>query len=266
MIVSTRRFGRLGNELFQYAAVIGYAQKHGIDWSIPRRSTDPVWNPTHFSHLFNEKWNEGREDVLLNEVWNLSMHYQEIPFRKEWSGLQIILNGYWQSPKYFDHCRDLVIKTFDYPWEFKKGICSIHVRRGDYLLYPTKHPVVTVEYLRKAIRFIIDNKKIKRFKFFSDDIAWCVSCGINLEFPDCDFEYSTGNNETQDLIEMSCCEHNIISNSTMSWWAAELNQNPNKVVVVPQIENWFGPDNKLSVKDLYRDHWVQILYTPAYKL
>lgn len=266
MLVSTRRFGRLGNELFQYAAVIGYAVSHGIGWSFPRSSTDAFWNPTHFAHLFNEKWKEDREDILLNEVWNMHQHFQDIPFRAWPDDVQIVLNGYWQSYKYFDHCRDLVLKTFNYPWEFKKGVCSIHVRRGDYLLYPTKHPVVTVEYLRSSVRLIRDNKGIKKFMFFSDDIKWCMSCGLNIEFPDCEFQYSVGKSETEDLIEMSCCEHNIISNSTMSWWAAELNQNPGKVVVVPQKENWFGPDNKLSVKDLYRESWIEIPYTPAYKL
>jgi hypothetical protein len=253
--------------LFQYAAVIGYAHKHGIAWSIPNRSSDPIWNPIHFPHLYRNEWVEGKEDVLLNEVWTASQQYQEIPYRKEWGdAAQIVLNGYWQSYKYYDHCKEIVYKAFDYPWKLNKGVCSIHVRRGDYLLYPTKHPVVTIEYLQFAIRMISHYKKITRFKFFSDDIPWCITCGINLEFPDCQFEYSTGKSETEDLIEMSCCEHNIISNSTMSWWAAELNQNPGKVIVVPQKENWFGPDNKLSVKDLYRQGWVEVPYTPAYKL
>jgi hypothetical protein len=101
---------------------------------------------------------------------------------------------------------------------------------------------------------------ITRFKFFSDDIPWCVTCGINLQFPDCEFEYSTGKSEMEDLISMSSCEHQIISNSTMSWWAAELNRNPRKVCIIPSEQNWFGPDNHLSVKDLYREEFVQIKY------
>ncbi len=204
-MVSTRRFGRLGNELFQYAAVIGYAAKHGLEWSIPRSTNDAVWNPIHFPDLHNSKWVEGKEDVLVNENWNMQIHYQDIPFIEEWRDKQIVLNGYYQSHKYFDHCRDAVLHAFGLPWEMNKGVCSIHVRRGDYLLYPTKHPVVNMIYLVQAVDAM---KKIgiKRFKFFSDDIPWCVTCGINLQFPDCEFEYSTGKSEMEDLVDMSCCQ------------------------------------------------------------
>ncbi len=66
--------------------------------------------------------------------------------------------------------------------------------------------------------------------------------------------------EMEDLVDMSFCEHQIISNSTMSWWAAELNRNPRKVCIIPSEQNWFGPDNHLSVKDLYREEFVQIKY------
>jgi len=256
-MVSTRRFGRLGNELFQYAAVIGYAEKNGIEFSIPRKTNDPVWNPVHFANLYNPNWIEGKEDVLLNEIWNHERHYQEIPFLEEWKGKQIVLNGYWQSYKYYDFCRD---KTFGFRWEMNKGVCGIHVRRGDYLLYPTKHPVVTVEYLRQGIEIMVSKKGIKRFKFFSDDIAWCIGCGVNILFPDCEFEYSVGKNEMEDLIDMSCCEHQIISNSTMSWWAAELNQNKHKVCIIPSRINWFGPGNPYKVDDLYREHFIEIFY------
>lgn len=261
-MIGTRRFGRLGNELFQYAAVIGYAEKHGIEFSFPRKTNDPIWNPVHMPWLYNQKWVEGREDVLLNEVWNAEQHYQEIPFKEEWRDRQIVLNGYWQSYKYFDFCRDKVISLFAYPWELKKGVCSIHVRRGDYLLYPTKHPVVTIEYLKAAVMTMLENKGINRFRFFSDDIQWCMGAGLQLNhtFRNLEIEYSTGRTETEDLIEMSCCEHNIISNSTMSWWAAELNRNEKKVVISPSRKNWFGPDNPYKVDDLYRENVIEIFY------
>jgi len=259
-MVSTRRFGRLGNELFQYAAVIGYAEKHGLKFSIPRKTNDPVWNPVHFPELYNPDWVEGREDVLLNENWNEFQHYQEIPFNEEWRGKQIVLNGYWQSWKYYDFCRERVLSAFNFPWELNKGVASIHVRRGDYLLYPTKHQVVTVQYLKSAIDVLHGIKGINKFKFFSDDIPWCLGCGVQMYFPEIEFEYSTGKTEMQDLIEMSCCEHQIVSNSTMSWWAHELNRNPAKVCVIPSQSNWFGKDNRFSVKDLYRENFIQIKY------
>lgn len=258
-MISTRRFGRLGNELFQYAAVLGYAVSHQLDWSFPKSTNDKFWNPVHFSHLYNSQWKEGVEDIVINEHWDAEKHYQEIPFKEEWRGKQIVLNGYWQSYKYFDFCKGLVLDTFNFPWILYKGMCSIHVRRGDYLLYPTKHPVVTTEYIFSAVDYIIKNKGIKNFIFFSDDIPWCKGIGAEKVFPGISFSYSDGN-EIKDLIDMSCCECNIISNSTLSWWGAELNRNEDKCIISPSTSNWFGPDNPYKVDDLYRPEVIQIKY------
>lgn len=259
-MVSTRRFGRFGNELYQLSMVVGMAKKHNLEWSMPRRTHEPFWHPIHFPNLFNSKWKEGVEDVLINEVWNKEQHFQEVEFKEEWRDKQVVLNGYWQSYKYWDFCRQDVLDAINFPWELKEKVVSIHVRRGDYLLTPAHHPVVTTEYLRQAVEIFREKKGIRKFKFFSDDITWCLGCGIAQMFPDCEFEYSIGQNEVQDLIEMSCHENQICSNSTLALWGAELNRNPRKVVVVPSEKTWFGPANQLSVKDLFRPEWIQVSY------
>lgn len=259
-IASFRNEGRMGNFLYESACVFGYSKKHGIDFSVPSRTRNPIWSPIYLQHLVHPNYVNWKEDVLLNETWNRDQHFQEIPFNKEWEDGQIILNGFFQSYKYFDFCREEMLEAFAFPWELKKGVVSIHCRRGDYLLHPTKHPVITIEYLRQAVEIFRDKKGINKFKFFSDDITWCLQCGIAQMFPDCEFEYSVGQNEVQDLIEMSCHEHQICSNSTLAIWGAELNRNPRKVVVVPSESNWFGPDNNLSVKDLFRPEWIQVSY------
>jgi hypothetical protein len=243
------------------AACFGYAKKHGMEFSVPAKTHNQIWSPIYFPHLINPSYDQGREDVLINELWNTDQQYQEIEFQESWRIKQVILNGYWQSYKYFDFCKKELFDAFQLRWELNKGVAALHVRRGDYLLYPTKHPVVTLEYLLKAIEILRDKKGIKKFIFFSDDIPWCITSGVHLHFKDCEFEYSTNNNEIIDLIAMSCCEHIAISNSTLSWWGAELNQNPGKVVIAPDEENWFGPDNKhLTVKDLLRPEWLRIKY------
>lgn len=260
-IVSHRPNGRLGNYLFMLAAAYGYAAKHGLSHSAPRSTHNHIWSPIYFPHMVMDLYQQGREDVLINELWTPTQQYQEIEFRPEWIGKQIVLNGYWQSWKYYDHCKKQLIEAIGLPWEMHKGVAAIHVRRGDYLQHPTKHPPVTMEYISKAIELFRSKKGIKLFKFFSDDIAWCITSGVHLLFPDCEFEYSTGKSELEDLVGMSCCEHIAMSNSTMSWWGAELNKNPGKVVVCPDEDNWFGPDNKhLTVKDLYRNEWLRIQY------
>jgi len=257
MPISTRRFGRLGNELYQLAAVIAYAKRHNLEWSAPKTTNDEKFNPIHFPNLYNPKWQEGREDILINEHGH---QYQEIPFKEEWRNKQIVLNGYWQSFRYWDWCKDEILKAFNFPYQFDKDYCSIHVRRGDYLRYPTKHPVVTPEYLTKAMVLANEKTGVTRFKVFSDDIKWCKNFFSTLD-TNGEFIYSEGKDEMTDLLEMSWCAHNICSNSTMALWGAELNQNPDKVVIVPSEDNWFGPDNShLVVYDMYRPEWLQIKY------
>lgn len=253
---SFRHFGRMGNFLYEAACAYGFAKKHNLIFSINPFTRDPKWNPVYLLHLTHPDF-VLQEDVLINELWTTEQHYNDYQYTDEMKGRNIIFNGYNQSYRYFDFCRNEMIKDFNFPYEFKEGVCSIHVRRGDYLLYPTKHPVVTMEYINNAIYYILKNTNTKKFIVFSDDISWCKE-NIKGE----NVTYSEGKNEVEDLILMSHCEHNICSNSTLALWGAELNQNPNKVVVVPGEDNWFGWENraKMTVKDLYRPEWIKIPY------
>lgn len=267
-MIGTRRFGRLGNALYQMAAVIGLARKHGVEYSACGITNDNEWNPIVLRHLINPKWQQGREDVLINENWNRETQYEEIPYSDMWDDCQVVLNGYYQSYKFFDHCRDEVIKAFDYPYEMKKGIVSVHIRRGDYLIHYTRHPVVTLEYLNNAIE-IMQDKGYSKFLFCSDDNKWVLenlaSGSIRIRGKHCWWIHE-GTPEAA-LVMMANCEHQICSNSSMALWGAELNQNENKIVIVPHEDNWFGYDNKkMTVKDLYRPEWIQIKYTPIYEL
>lgn len=240
MPVYAKQYGRLGNNLFQKAAAIGYAMKHGLQYDL---SDKVPWRQYH------------------EAIKEASHQYQELLFDERMTCHNVILDGYWQSDRYFAHCREEVLKAFGYLWELKEGWCSIHVRRGDYLQYPDKHPVVTPTYLNQAVNMML-SKGCSKFIFFSDDVEWCMSyvqCG---EWNDhVTVKYSTDKSEQEDLELMSCCEHNIISNSTFSWWGAWLNQNPNKVVISPSKDNWFGPGNAhLDTSDIIPGSWIQIKY------
>lgn len=263
-IVSFRNAGRLGNFLYMAAHGYAFAKKHGLEFSVPHRTHDQIWSPIYLPHLRNKNYIQGREDVLINEQWTAEKHFQDYEMKDEWRGKQIIFNGYNQSYKYFDFCRQDMIRDFGFHWERISDVVAIHVRRGDCVFQTRQHPVVTMEYLIKAVE-IFALKGFNKFKIFSDDIKWCMTCGINLHFPNCQFEYSVGKNEVDDLIEMSCMAGIIASNSTYSIWAAELNQNKKKIVVVPSEANWFGPDIRLSVKDLYRPEWIEVAYEPIWK-
>jgi hypothetical protein len=238
MAVYSKLYGRTGNQLFQKAAAIGYAMKHGLQYDTTPR--------TRFS----------KYAIRLAEVGH---QYQELSFDENWRGFNdIVLDGYFQSAKYFDHCREEVLKAFGFTWELKPGWCSIHVRRGDYLKYPDKHPVVTMDYLTQAIEMMSDQRGIEKFMVFSDDLPWCMENFRGLPY---DFLFSLARTDIEDLIEGSCCEHNIISNSTFSWWQAWLNRNPDKTVISPSKDNWFGAGNaNLCTDDIIPESWIQIKY------
>lgn len=240
--VYAEQYGRLGNNLFQRATAIGYSITHNIGLASSR-----------FQNMgLHEK---------MYWIKERGHHFQILPPP---TAERVILDGYWQSEKYFAHCRQQVLGAFGYQWvPIFPDTCAIHVRRGDYLKYPDKHPVVTPEYLIHAINYIIAHANTNRFLFFSDDIPWCMEFLANFHwrFSEAAFEFSEDRTEVQDLELMSSCQHQIISNSTFSWWGAWLNQNPNKVVISPSKDNWFGPGNAhLCTDDIIPDSWIQIKY------
>ena len=176
-------------------------------------------------------------------------HYCEIPPMDN-----LMLDGYWQSKKYFDEFKDEIIDLFDFRVEkILQGWCGVHVRRGDYLQFPEHHPAQSAFYYLEAMNHINKETGIKSFMIFSDDIEWCQQMfgGISRH----EIGYRIGYDEISDLMILSSCAHTIMSNSSYSWWAQYLNPNPDKVVVAPKKDRWFGPQLPHDVKDLYDDKW-----------
>lgn len=233
-MIGTRFYGRLGNVLFQAAHTIALALKNNQEFSFPNKTIDPYWHPLYLQHLVNHKWVQGREDVLINEN---GMAYQEIEWREEWKDKQVVLNGYWQTEKYFKEYKGEILYLFDFPYEKKEGIVSLHIRRGDYVNFRAKHPEVLPEWYFGAMEMFPG----KLFKIFSDDMPYARKEFGHLD--NCIF--STNSNEIEDMVEMSCCESNICSPSTFSWWGMWLNRNENKKVIFPKFwfaENWQNMD------------------------
>lgn len=252
-MVTFRNQGRMGNFLFQAATAIAYAMKHGLEYTMPNKTHDPKWAPLYLQHLVNPNWDDSRHAILIEEKQH---SYEELPFEENWIDRNIILNGYWQSEKYFKQYEDEIVRLFNFRYEENKGVVGLHKRMGDYRLYPTKHPIITDEYIAKAIDFFSDMGYVK-FKIFSDEIDECKKTINSDAYPGCTFEYAEGGTEVSDMEDMSGCEHQIISNSTLALWAYLLNKNPDKICVAPEI--WFGPDNAhLSVKDIYPEGAIKM--------
>jgi len=233
--------------MFQIAATIGMAIKHGTEYKIPTVSADPATFKTYFSHLPALT----AQDVITCTYKENGHPYQKIPFTDG-----ICLDGFFQSEKYFSHCQQQILDAFKLYCPPINKTVSIHVRRGDYLQNQGRFNLVSMEYLDKAITFFYD-KGYHTFIVFSDDIPWCKENINKNVFKNCTFFYSENKPELYDMTLMSGCEHHIIGNgSSFSWWGAWLNRNPNKIVVAP--EKWFGKDCELDEQDIYCNGWIRL--------
>lgn len=235
--------------MFQISCAISYAKKHNMPYWIPQHSVNEhVW-PAFFKHFPAEPQETPSRKYI--EYKEKNHHYDEIPFYNN-----VCLSGFFQSEKYFLDCRQDIIDAFQIPYKRLDGFVSIHVRRSDYLQFADKHPPVSYEYISSSVKHFIE-LGFSNFVVCSDDIKWCRIQFKPLELYGAVFSFSTNHLPIEDLALMSCCQHNIISNSTFSWWSAWLNQNPDKIVIAPKI--WFGPGNKsLDDKDIVPETWIKM--------
>lgn len=238
--------GGLGNMMFQIAAAYGLSKSVGQQL---------VLNPNHVGTLHrpplaykdtifkNIKTAEGSYDFYI--IKEESFAYKRLPS----SIRNILLDGYFQSYKYFEHCQDEIRELFNYevPTKYNpEGKVSLHIRRGNYTNLSQHHHNLSLSYYHNAISFF----KGYKFLIFSDDVEWCKENFIGDQF-----EIVEDQTDEQDLYLMSLCEHNVIANSTFSWWGAWLNRNPNKIVVYPN--KWFGPLNsQFTTYDLFPPEWI----------
>lgn len=176
------------------------------------------------------------------------------------------VDGYWQSPLYFSNIREILLKELtlkeisDSFATLAKQIknsqaISLHVRRGDYAQNATvtkEFGACSLSYYQSAPTEIAKSIKNPTYFIFSDDMNWVKE---NLSLPENSVYVSDKTlRDVDELILMSLCQHNIIANSSFSWWGAWLNQNPDKVVIAPTP--WF--DKVIYDQHLIDKTWVQL--------
>ncbi len=249
-MVSFKNEGRLGNFLFECSAALSFANLHGMEFTIPEKTHNEKWSPIYFPWLLKKSYNPALPQIVLRE---LNHAYNPLPFKEKYRQWNVILEGYFQSFKYI-HNRQLILDAFKFPYD-RIPYVGIHVRRGDYLLYPKKHILQTPEWLRECVYYFVE-RGYKSFVVCSDDIKWCKENLEHLKVSGAEFSYSEGNDEIADMALLSCCEHMICSSSTFGVWAAWLNQNERKKILIP--DKWFGPGEKLPTKDIVPEEWIKI--------
>ena len=252
MSVTCNFAGRMGNCIYNVAAMIAYCKKNNLQYYVPTEAN-------HYKRFIGDNKMpftipSTGEAPINPTVYREPVDENRYPFYKEIPPTDnVVLTGYYQSFNYFDWCRDYILDTFNFPYEMNKGVVSISVRRGDCVGSP-HFPLAPREYYENAIRYMQD-RGYNDFHVFSDDIAWCMQEFNQDNYYGANFYFSVGKTEYEDFIAIQNCDHNIIARSTFSLTAAWFNRNPDKIVLVPTTKHkWWTTQNL----DLIPDYFTQI--------
>lgn len=256
MIVANIK-GGLGNQMFQIGAGVSLANrldtKFGINYNLKHNCIQGYPHTKYKDNLFA---NISETDYVPNYRYSEpEFAYKPIEDRND-----MLIDGYFQSSKYFDNT---VKDIFNFPESITKKIdnklanipqkkIGVHIRRGDYKIYSSTHPLQTVDYYTEAMRdFSIDyasNNCV--YILCTDDIG-----SVQSEFDMSKFIYSNCKSEIEDLYLLSQCDSIIMSNSTFAWWGAYLGKAKEKVIA-PKI--WFGLDGPQDYNDIYLNDWKRL--------
>ena len=261
-MIITKLKGGLGNQLFQYATGRAVALHHKLPLKLDLTvfETYKLHNGYRLDQFAiqadiaaeNEIINlKGGNNVLFAALRKAGLFKRKSYFKEKRSSYFdarifknnfVYLDGYWQNELYFSNIREVLLRELspigsindfgcDYQEPIKKSnSVSLHVRRGDYLNLKNIN-VLDVDYYMKAVEYIRKSVEKPIFFIFSDDLDWCKK---SLGFLDGCIYVDRTQTEIDDLKLMSFCRHNIIANSSFSWWGAWLNQNPKKTVIAPK--------------------------------
>ncbi len=281
-MIITRISGGLGNQMFQYAIAKSLAKKNNdifkVDLSFYPKQTLRKYELNLFNieeiiatekECIELRGNEGSLFKVLKKLklsikrpTSYTKEKQYTIFDKEVYKLQgeIYLDGFWQNEKYFTSIREELIQDFSLKHEISveaqkhlKDIkntnsVSLHIRRGDYVSDAhtnNVHGVCDIEYYKNAINYINEHVTDPMFYIFSDDIFWCKK---NFYFLKEKVFIDDTKSAIDDLELMKQCKHNIIANSSFSWWGAWLNKNEKKIIIAPKIWFSFNPDMNLALE------------------
>tara|TARA_R100000734_G_scaffold12289_1_gene9063 strand:+ start:892 stop:1644 length:753 start_codon:yes stop_codon:yes gene_type:complete len=243
--------GGLGNQLFQIAASYAHSldvnDNFGINYNLPH-------NLGQGNRAIQYKYNVFSKikstSIIPSNIYNEpDFSYNKIPFKKD-----LVLDGYFQSEKYFKDYKDLIKNLFNFSsikinkkYSSLKDKVVLHVRRGDYLENSDIHPSTPLDYYKKCL----DKLDLKSYNLLivTDDIK-----NVSREFKEIDYTHINGKSELEDFVYIMNADYIIGCNSSFSWWAAYLSNS--KYNFFPQ--KWFGKDGPKNTDDLYPENFIKI--------
>jgi hypothetical protein len=274
-MISCDFFGGLGNNLFQLATVYSIHKLCDVELQIPSktdRGNIGIYGQEtnlELSKLFSNEFIYNDQLILQKykhvdtDLNNTDYSYSEVPLYDN-----VCYQGYFQSDKYFlglDISKEFKLRSenivrlkTEYASLFDKKTISLHYRLGgdrvtDFM--QNYHKNVSIDYYKQALEVAQYNPDEYNILVFSDRMDQCKELLKELDYP---FYFIQNENNVLDFTMMSLCDVNIVSNSTFSWWAAYMNQNDHKKIIVTESE-WFGPGYKhFNLTDTFPSSWIRL--------
>jgi len=272
--------GGLGNQLFQIFTTIAYASKSRNRFLFLNQETLGGGGST-LRYTFWNTFLRSLKPFLtgdlppLNIIRENNFTYNELPV-DSMIGTNTMIHGYFQSYKYFQEHYQMICRLIGL--EFKKqslltslnlkqeelnNTISMHFRLGDYKKLADFHPIATPLYYENALKHFKNlypdiNYNILYF-CEDDDHNEVLKTICKLEETNPNYKFMRGTNllaDWEQMLYMSLCSHNIIANSSFSWWGAYFNTNKDKIVCYPEV--WFGSTANINTLDLCPNDWIRI--------
>jgi hypothetical protein len=273
--------GGLGNQIFQIFATISYAIKSRNQFKFLNVDTLGGGSTTIRNTFWNSFFSRLKPFLIdnipqpIHVIREKDFTFNELPIY-EMVGNDCLIYGYFQSYKHFNENYEIIcrliglekmkaelLQKLNLNDEYLTNCVSMHFRIGDYKKLQDFHPLATHKYYKNSLQFI-QNKTNESYTILYfcedtdiDDVMNTIHC-LEKEFPK--YRFVRGENKLEDweqMVLMSCCHHNIIANSSFSWWAAYFNFWPDKIICYPSV--WFGEIAHNNTKDLCPPNWNRIL-------
>lgn len=277
-MIITKISGGFGNQLFMYACGYAAAQRLHTKLMLDTSLMDTDSLRDYELDKLNIKYDKRFSTDWL-KLYPLKVLYRKIirgtmltrytifkekgtyHFDPEYFNIKdnTYLYGYWQTEKYFKDYRNDLLQMFTPNYELSSGCkeyinkanncnsVAIHVRRGDYVKIGI---CVDDSYYFKAFELLEQKMNNITYFVFSDDMEYAYQLFKDVQREIVYVQYTPANPTLDDFFIMKACKHIIMANSSFSWWAAWLNNNPDKQVLYPKT-NWAGPD-------FYPKEWTMI--------
>jgi hypothetical protein len=279
-MITCNLMGGLGNQLFQIFATISYAIKSRNQFRFKNEETLGGGSTTIRNTYWNSFLSKLKSFLIVNipqpihVIRENGFTFKELPIC-EMKDRDCLIFGYFQSYKYFHENYEMIIRIIGLEKQkefllqklklnndYLKNCVSMHFRLGDYKHLQQYHPLLPYKYYLKSLRFIKNTTNdLYTILYFCedidiDDVLETIN-KLKEEFPN--YKFIRGVNTLADweqMLLMSCCHHNIIANSSFSWWGAYFNSWSDKIICYPPI--WFGTAANHDTKDLCPPEWNRI--------